>query len=281
MQNFPFTRGVRGQQESPVSRVAKFIGVLLASACASLVHAAPCASEDFVTRVTGADECLVIETFGAPEGGPAAMLVWLHGDQSSGGPATSHIQPAQEAASRFAPDRVLSIAMWRPGYSDAAGSTSGGDNHGRTDSYTKANLEIVGDAIRRLKAHYGPSRTVLVGHSGGAATSADLLGMMPGLADAAVLVSCPCDIRAWRTGRRWWPNSEDPMAWVDKVAPPVKVVALTGTLDDNTSQGLAQKYVGALASHQVDARFVAISNATHNSALRAPEVIDAVASVLK
>jgi predicted esterase len=264
-----------------MTRIVLVIAILLASSFASTVQADPCANEDFVTRVSGADECLVIATFGPPEGRPAAMVVWLHGDQSSGGPATSHVQPARETALRFAADRVLSVAMWRPGYSDAAGNTSGGDNHGRNDSYTKKNMEIVGDAISRLKSHYGPSRTVLVGHSGGAATTANLLGMMPSLVDAAVLVSCPCDLRAWRAGHRWWPNSEDPLVWADKVAAPVTVIALTGTADDNTSQSLAQTYVRILSSHQVDARFVSIPDATHNSALRAQEVIDAVASVLK
>ena len=158
---------------------------------------------------------------------------------------------------------------------------SGGDNNGRADNYTKANMLILAEAISRLKEHYRPARTILVGQSGGAAASANLLGMMPGLADAAVLVSCPCDLRTWRAGRHWWPRSEDPLAWASKVNAQVKVLALTGTADDNTPQLLAQKYVNVLSSQQVDARFVSIPNATHHSALRAPEVIDPVGSLLQ
>jgi len=265
-----------------MKRVVRIVSMLLAMVSACAAQAAPCTNEDFVTHVSGAGECLVIAAFGLPLADqPTVLIVWLHGDQSDGGPAISHVTPAQQVSTRFAADRVLSIAMWRPGYSDARGNTSGGDNHGRTDSYTKTNVTIVGDAIARLKSHYSPARTVLVGHSGGAATAAILLGMMPTLANAAVLVSCPCDLRAWRTGRRWWPNSEDPLAWAEKVSPSDKVIALTGTSDDNTAPQLAQTYLNVLITHQVDARFVSIPNATHNSALRAPEVIDAVASVMK
>ncbi len=258
------------------------LGALLAALWIPSAHADPCTSEDFVPRVSGGGECLVIEAFDAPPPAPpAAMVVWLHGDQSDGGPAVSHVTPARQAAARFAADHVLSIALWRPGYANAQGDTSGGDKHGSSDSYTKTNMQIVGDAIARLKAHYQPARAVLVGHSGGAATTANLLGMQPGLADAAVLVSCPCDLRSWRAGRHWWPNSEDPLKWADQVRPPVKVIALTGTADSNTSPKLAQTYVNALVAHQVDARFISLPDATHNSALRAPEVMDALASVLK
>lgn len=261
--------------------IARAVGVLsLAVATAS--SAAPCANEDFVTRVSGAGECLVVAVYGLPLAGPPkAMVAWLHGDQSNGGVVVSHIARAQELATRSGADGVLSIAIWRPGYPNAQGEASSGDNHNRVDSYTKANVAIVGDAIARLKAHYAPARTILVGHSGGAATSAILLGAMPKLADAAVLVSCPCDLRAWRAGRRWWPNSENPLAWADTVDPSVHVVALTGTADDNTSQDLARSYVNALTSRHVDARSVSIPDATHNSALRAPQVLDEIAALLK
>ena len=268
--------------QATMKKAMHILSTLLATLSTCAAHAAPCANEDFTTHVSGGGECLVIATFGLPAAErPNVLVVWLHGDQSDGGPPTSHVKPAQQVATQFAADRVLSIAMWRPGYSDAQGNASGGDNHNRTDSYTKTNMTIVGEAIARLKSHYSPARTVLVGHSGGAATAAVLLGMTPTLADAAVLVSCPCDLRAWRTGRRWWPNSEDPLAWAAKVPSSDKVIALTGTADDNTSPQLAQTYLAALTAHQIDARFVPIADATHNSALRAPEVIEAVGSVMK
>jgi pimeloyl-ACP methyl ester carboxylesterase len=39
---------------------------------------------------------------------------------------------------------------------------------------------------------------VLAGHSGGAPITGDLLGRLPSAVDGALLVSCPCDLAAWR-----------------------------------------------------------------------------------
>ncbi|GGP25644.1 alpha/beta hydrolase family protein [Silvimonas amylolytica] len=241
--------------------------------------AAPCTNEDYLHAVTGNDQCVVIASFGATDA-PQVMLVWLHGDVSSGGPAVYHFAQAEAAATRFAPQKVLSVAMIRPGYADDKGNQSGGSNNGRMDHYTKVNMQIVGGAIDRLKQHYHPQRVILIGHSGGAATAANLAGMMPGLADADVLVSCPCDLVAWRLGRHQWSASENPIRWADQVKPSVKIVALTGSADDNTGQGLARDYVATLKQHGVDAQFLSVDNANHNGAFRSPMVLDTVATLL-
>lgn len=249
---------------------------------AHVALAAPCAGEDFAHSVTGGGECLVIASFGPPVAGPpGTLVVWLHGDHSGGGPATSHVRPARELAGRFASERVLAVAMWRPGYEDAEGHVSGGDLHGRSDHYTEANVAIVADAIARLRAHWQPARTVIVGHSGGAATAAILLGMRPGLVDGALLLSCPCDLRAWRARRAWWPRSEDPMSWATKTQPGTTVLALTGGADDNTAPALARRYVDALAARGVDARFAELPNAGHNSILNDAGVMEALGAMLK
>jgi pimeloyl-ACP methyl ester carboxylesterase len=278
---------------------------ILLACHAAAVNAAPCATEDFVTRVSGGGECLVIATFGqsnnqsnlptsavvnttetasnspAP-GDPTNLVIWLHGDESDGEAPKSHIAPAQEAASRFASRQVVSVAIWRPGYPDPQGNMSGGDAHGRSDNYTKANMLIVGEAVARLKAHYHQPNTIMVGHSGGAATAAILLGMEPSLVNAAVLVSCPCDLRSWRAARkRPWPNSEDPMAYAARVAPPVSVIAISGTADTNTLPSLARNYLTVLDAHQVKTAFISVLGATHNSALQSPQVLDAVDTLLK
>ena len=61
--------------------------------------------------------------------------------------------------------------------------------------------------------------------------------------DGALLVACPCDIRAWREGRTAWPRSESPIQWVDRVERSARVIALTGSRDDNTLPQLAEAYV--------------------------------------
>jgi len=105
--------------------------------------------------------------------------------------------------------------------------------------------------------------------------------MTPQLAEGAVLVSCPCEIGQWREGRRPWERSENPLAWTGKAAASARVIALTGTSDDNTGPELAKAYVAALKARGVDATFGAIAGATHNGAFRSQEVTDAIARLIK
>jgi predicted esterase len=241
---------------------------------------ATCAAEDYELHVSGKSQCLLMRRFGPLE--PEAMVVWLHGDVSSGGPANYHFSIAQAAAGQFATSNVLSIALVRPGYPDGSGESSSVSllNSGRSDHYTKENLTEVGTAIERLRAQFKPKFVVVIGHSGGAATAAVLLGMKPGLIDAAVLVSCPCDLVMWRSGRREWGKSENPIRWVEQVSTSTKVIALTGARDDNTSPELARAYVDALRSRGVDARLLILPDQTHNSAFQSAEVMNALGPLL-
>ncbi len=66
----------------------RFVALAALALLPVLGNAAPCESEDFENRVSGASTCLLIKRFGVTETGAAqAMLIWLHGDLSSGGPA--------------------------------------------------------------------------------------------------------------------------------------------------------------------------------------------------
>jgi pimeloyl-ACP methyl ester carboxylesterase len=160
---------------------------------------------------------------------------------------------------------VVSVALLRPGYNDKTGRTSQGTHHGRIDSYTPANIAAVGAAIDVLKKHFQPRRTIVVGHSGGAAIAGVLIGKNPGLIQGAILVSCPCDIARWRRerGRRPWTRSESPSSYLYKVPPSTTVVAITGENDDNTRPGVSQDYVAQLAKRGVPARFETVQGAGH------------------
>jgi pimeloyl-ACP methyl ester carboxylesterase len=166
----------------------------------------------------------------------------------------------------------------RPGYDDGAGNASSGSHNNRSDHYTATNIDEVAGVIAKLKQAYKPQRVVLVGHSGGAATSAIILGRHPGLANGAVLVACPCHLDDWRLARNRppWTRSESPHRWADKVPAGTRVIALTGTDDDNTGIGLAQDYVRRVTEKGVTARFEPIAGANHNAAFRAPQVEAAV-----
>ncbi|MBO9535063.1 alpha/beta fold hydrolase [Herbaspirillum sp.] len=258
--------------------------LLLACAFTSAAAlAAPCAQDD-ANSVTGINECLQVRAFGAT-GSPApkALVVWLHGDVSSGGPAVYHIPLARQTAQEFGSDKIVSVALVRPGYPADNGTASSGNNHDRADSYTPENMREVGAAVEHLQQRYHPDKTILVGHSGGAATSANLLGMMPALAQGAILVGCPCDINYWRRlrGRSAWLRSEDPSKWLDKIAPGTLIVAMTGTDDSNTYPAVAKAYVDKVKARGIDIGFVPIDGADHNSSFRSPLVLDQVGAMLK
>ena len=259
-------------------RFTAFVSLLvITQAC----FAAPCDVEDFETRVSGTSQCLMMRRFGTTE--PESMLVWLHGDVSSGGSANYHFQSAEKAAKEFAESKVLSVAIVRPGYPDGDGNTSSVDvsQTGRWDHYTRENVAEVAGAIDHLRKRFNPKKVIVIGHSGGAATTAVILGLQPGLIDAGLLVSCPCDLVAWRTGKRAWSRSEDPINWADKVPTDSRVVALTGERDDNTSPELARSYVQALKARDVDAVFRPLSYENHNSAFRSAEVFNTIREWLR
>lgn len=240
----------------------------------------PCPPEAAEGRITGVGQCLLTKEYGSTE--PDTLLIWLHGDVSSGGPANYHFPFAQKASEDFSKLKVRSIAVVRPGYPDGTGQSSSAAflHGGRRDHYTLQNIEEIVGAIQNLQVRHAAKKVVVVGHSGGAAMAASLLGVAPGLVHGAVLVACPCDLTTWRIGRSAWSRSEDPIKWVAKVPPSTRVIALTGERDDNTTPQLAKTYIDALQKLGVNAVYQGIPNEGHNSVFKSPQVPRAIESLL-
>jgi pimeloyl-ACP methyl ester carboxylesterase len=97
---------------------------------------------------------------------------------------------------------------------------------------------------------------VLVGFSGGGAIAAIMLGRHPGIAEAGLIVACPCDIQAWRAERRGhkWTRSESPSDYVARVPRATRVIALVGEIDGTTPAWLTRDYAARLAAAGVEAR---------------------------
>lgn len=256
------------------------LALLALGGVAPIVGAATCVDEDYVTRVGGDSGCLLMRRFGVED--PVVMVVWIHGNVSTGGPANSHFRVAEKLAADSADSKLLVVALVRPGYPDGTGATSSGNANDRIDNWQRATIADVGVAIARLRERFKPVRAVLAGHSGGAALSAVLLAMMPGLADAALLVGCPCDVAAWRAGRsgRAW-ASESPIRWVDDVPVTARIVALTGSRDATTPPALAQDYVAALRRRGIDASFVLVPDAGHVEIIGLPVVAETTRQFLR
>ena len=123
------------------------------------------------------------------------LIIVLPGD-SPAGPPTYQYRFAERAAAAI-PDAVVA-AVLRPGYSDGEDRSDGMRGETTGDNYTPEVINAVATVLSELKTKYHPRRVILVGHSGGAAITANLLNQQGIAADAALLVSCPCDLAAWR-----------------------------------------------------------------------------------
>jgi pimeloyl-ACP methyl ester carboxylesterase len=229
-------------------RLLALIACLLAAAPA---WGAPCVQPDLETRVTGGQECLIVKTYrheaGLAEGGTLYLL--LHGNHSNGSPAVSMYRVAEELA-KAGPPGSIAAALIRPGYNDDQGEVSSGDAKGRADNFTADVADQIADALGRLKTHHKALRAVLIGHSGGAALAGVLLGRHPGLAQAALLVACPCDVKAWRQQRGrieppW--QSESPSDYVARYPPKARVALLVAKDDSTTPPALSQAFARQLS----------------------------------
>jgi pimeloyl-ACP methyl ester carboxylesterase len=246
----------------------------------SEVAASACKAENFETHISGKEQCLAIRKFGSDYG--KLMFIWLHGDLSSGGPANYHFGIAQKFIDENPDLHSVSIALIRPGYSDGSGASSTVNwlNGGRRDHYTKVNVTEVATAIERLKNHYEPDEIVLIGHSGGAATAAIILGMFPGLVSRALLVACPCDLVAWRIGASPWSASENPSIWARQVSQSTIVHAITGERDTNTFPSLGKDYIEKLKKSGIKAEFTLVEGSGHNSIFNANFLFPAIRNLL-
>ena len=186
----------------------------------------------------------------------STLVVALGGD---GGGRAPYVFSRRAAA---AIDNVVVAAVVRPGYTDEVGDRSDGERGLRVgDNYTAEVVDVIAEVISDLKASFGASRVVVVGHSGGAAITAALLGRHPAAIDGALLVACPCDVAAWRRhmhsvrGDDWWLGPVDavsPITVAEYVSRSVRVRMIVGSDDQTTPEELTVEYAEALQARTVD-----------------------------
>jgi pimeloyl-ACP methyl ester carboxylesterase len=197
---------------------------------------------------------------------PVLVLV-LHGDLlAPGAPPTYHYAFARRAAEQM--DDVVAAALLRPGYADDDGDRSEGKQGMRTgDNYTPEVVDAVAVEVRELQTKFHPAATVLAGHSGGAAITGNLLGRHPSEVDAALLVSCPCDLSVWRNHmmKYYFPKvgpfsllflapvkSLSPVDLAAGVPPSTRVRMVVGSQDPVAPPNLTREYAEALRKRGVD-----------------------------
>ena len=133
-----------------------------------------------------------------------------------------------------------------------------------------------------------PVEFTLIGHSGGAAIAANLIGRHPGLVDAAVLASCPCDVPRWRAhmkerlGGRVWDEavrSLSPHLLADGIGRETLVRIVVGVEDDNTLPAYSREYAGRLRRLGIDVELTELEGRRHDI-LMEPEVLAIIGALL-
>ena len=237
--------------------------ICLLSLTASVVSSsAACEKADNLNWVSGNNLCLAIKTFVHDEQVARPVLrVYLHGDNSRGGPSDYMYR----YAALYAPG-VVSVAMLRPAHYDREGRRSSPKTYGRRNWETEESIDAIAAAVRKLKIHHKASRVVMIGHSGGSNISAVMLGRHPGVADAALLAGCACDKEAKKMmqGRTYRSEDINPIDYVDKIPPNAKIIAITGSRDTTNPAELCRPYIRYLKERGVSARLDIVKGARHS-----------------
>lgn len=189
---------------------------------------------DLVLGAAGEQVQASVYTSASLSASPALVIV-LHGDAPLLRPAY-HYEVAARAA-RTLPN-IVGVGLLRPGYIDPMGRRSDPAGTARLgDNYTAQVSDHVAAAVRELQRRYHPSKTILVGHSGGGAVVANVLEAYPDIAQGALIASCPCDLAAWRAkmGRMGRKNSHQhslsPLEGVERLPFSTHIAIMVGAKD--------------------------------------------------
>lgn len=183
------------------------------------------------------------------------LVVALHGD-------APFVKPSYQYrfAKRIALQgkNVVAVGLLRPGYVDDFNRASDGirgDTVG--DNYDNARVMQVADVIQQLKTIHNAKKVIVAGHSGGSAITAKLIALRPNIVDDAFIVSCPCNINAWRSdmykkiqyeGFKGNIDISSPVDLVKNIGKDTKVHIFVGKIDDITKPYLSEEYYQALVN---------------------------------
>ena len=216
------------------------------------------------------------------------LVVALHGDAPFNNPSYQYAFAKLIAAQ--APN-TIGVGLLRPGYTDGEDRRSDGirgDTVG--DNYDAPRIGQIAAAIQQLEAHYNAGKIILAGHSGGSAITAKLIAAYPDLIDHAFVVSCPCNINAWRedmtklSGYEGFRGPLDVVSPVDVVADisdETSVSIFVGDKDKTTQEYLSREYFEKLIG-QNKKTTLTVLDGEHNIFLHKKiiaSVVEAIASL--
>jgi len=198
------------------------------------------------------------------------LVVIIHGDAPFNDPGYQY-ELARLVAEKNT--NTIAVGLLRPGYTDPQKNHSPGEKGLTTgDNYTPEIVDDISAAINNLKNLHHPSNIVIAGHSGGSAITADIVGRYPGIANAAVIVSCPCYLDTWRAHMKAlqknniWDKpvtSLSPDKLVNGIDKKTKMIVITGEKDDVAPTQLSIDYFELLKKNNIDAKLITVRDAGH------------------
>ena len=231
--------------------------VLFLAACQTTSNVDCGVEVDYVNYIPAGDGCLAITILNTKSAHEApAMMVFIEGDVRGASGELSISWPVSRLEARHA----ILVDVSRPGYANWKGDKSSG-----TPQYASmapiSEIDQVANALENLKAHFGVSRLVVVGHSGGAAYAGVILGRYPDLIDIAVLHGCPCDMKTWHGDSQV--RALDPIRYVSSIPKTARVVLIVGGKDKNTVPRQVENYADKLKDLGIPSKFIVTPYGKH------------------
>ena len=216
------------------------------------------------------------------------MVLVLHGDAPFNNPSYQY-GIARKIASEN--ENVVAIGLLRPGYTDNEGNRSAGTRGNTTgDNYTREVMTSIHQLTQQLVDEYSPSKILLLGHSGGAPISVNLTAEYTGFYAGAILISCPCDLHAWRAHMKTLQPDTDiwnleveslsPIEEVGRMDDNTSLMIIHGDKDDIVPIKIASRYVDILEANDKQVTLIKLEDQGHEIAFRSA-VFDAVKKLIE
>jgi len=203
------------------------------------------------------------------------LIVFLHADSPFGDPVYQYDLAMKIAESA---ENTIAVSILRPGYSDSCGDKSAGIvGRKMGDNYTAEVVKSLAMSISHIRNQTSPSKTIVIGHSGGAALAALLASRYSDLQDQSILVACPCILSSWRASMSKlmenpaWLEPMPGLSPIDDVAkldPSKAVRLLVGDEDKITPPILSAQYSERAITMEKDVSHTVVSGGDHDMILR-------------
>lgn len=203
------------------------------------------------------------------------LILFLHGDSPFSNPVYQYI--IVKAITKNTKN-TIAVGILRPGYQDNCGDQSEG-NKGEImgDNYSAEVIASLAEIVQQLKTELTPQKTIVMGHSGGAALSALLAARYPAMQDKTILLACPCDLHLWRQNMRKLTKNKQwdlpmpglsPIDEITKLDNNKEILVFAGSEDKVAPPALSNAYVKATKKAGKKISYHVLPGVDHNGITR-------------